>query len=225
MIFKGSDHDRLSSANEAPSELRLGLIALAILAVFGLFVLRLFQLQILEGADLADRSLRNSVRTVRLEAPRGDIVDREGRVLATSRPAFRVQVIANDLPDGDVTFPVLGELLGRDPEEIEKQVGRPTGRRRFQPVVVEGDLGSAARARIEEHRYAMPGVVTDMVPRRDYVEEESAAHMLGTIGQIDAQQLGRHSFDHGQERAHRAFKLFLDCVLGHCLSHLTPCAA
>ena len=194
MIFKGLDHDRLSSANEAPSELRLGLIALAILAVFGVFVLRLFQLQILEGADLADRSLRNSVRTVRLEAPRGDIVDREGRVLATSRPAFRVQVIANDLPDGDATFPVLGELLGRDPEEIEKQVGRPTGRRRFQPVVVEGDLGYAERARIEEHRYAMPGVVTDMVPRRDYVEAKSAAHLLGTIGQIDAQQLGQEAF-------------------------------
>ena len=40
----------------------------------------------------------------------------------------------------------------------------------------------------------MPGVVTDMVPRRDYVEEESAAHMLGTIGQIDAQQLGQEAF-------------------------------
>ena len=194
MIFKGLDHDRLSSANEAPSELRLGLIALAILAVFGLFILRLFQLQILEGADLADRSLRNSVRTVRLEAPRGDIVDREGRVLATSRPAFRVQVIANDLRDGDATLSVLGELLGRDSTEIEKQVGRPTGRRRFQPVVVEGDLGYEARARIEAHRYALPGVVTDMVPRRDYVERQSAAHLLGTIGQIDAQQLGQAAF-------------------------------
>ena len=110
MIFKGVDDDRLSSANEAPSELRLGLIALAILAVFGIFVLRLFQLQILEGADLADRSLRNSVRTVRLQAPRGDIVDREGRLLATNRPAYRVQVIANDLREGDATYPILAEF-------------------------------------------------------------------------------------------------------------------
>ena len=194
MIFKGVDNDRLSSANEAPSELRLGLIALAILAVFGIFVLRLFQLQILEGADLADRSLRNSVRTVRLQAPRGDIVDREGRLLATNRPAYRVQVIANDLREGDATYPILAELLERDASDIQEQVGSPRGRRRFQPVEIEGDLDYVARARIEAHRYALPGVVTDMVPRREYVEENSAAHLLGTIGQIDAKQLRQVEF-------------------------------
>ena len=79
MIRDDGDGDRLIGSNEAPSELRVGLIALLIAAVFIIFVLRLFQLQILEGADLASRSQRNSVRTLRLEAPRGDIVDREGR--------------------------------------------------------------------------------------------------------------------------------------------------
>ena len=91
MIGRAEGESRLPGADEAPSELRIGLIALIMLAAFAIFVVRLFQLQIVEGADLASRSQRNSIRTLRLEAPRGDIVDREGRVLATTRPAFRVR--------------------------------------------------------------------------------------------------------------------------------------
>jgi penicillin-binding protein 2 len=191
---RGLGDERLSSANEPPSDLRLWLIALVLVAVFAVFVLRLFQLQILEGADLASRSERNSVRTVRLEAPRGDIVDREGRVLATSRPAFRVQVIANDLRPGPLTYAALGGLLERDPAELAGLVGQPSGRRRFQPVVIDGDLSWEERARVESHRYALPGVVTDMIPRRHYVEEQRAAHLLGTIGEIDAEELAQEAF-------------------------------
>jgi penicillin-binding protein 2 len=66
---------------------RLRLVGAFIVAVFLLFVFRLFQLQIVEGEILRTRSEQNSVRTIRLEAPRGDILDREGRVLATTRPA------------------------------------------------------------------------------------------------------------------------------------------
>jgi penicillin-binding protein 2 len=190
----GFGDERLGSANDPPGELRLWLIALMLVGAFGVFVLRLFQLQILEGADLASRSQRNSVRTLRLEAPRGDIVDREGRVLATSRPAFRVQVIPNDVHAARATYRVLGELLDRDAGDLQQLVGEPRGRRRFQPVVIEGDLSYESRARVETHRYALPGVVTDMTPRRYYVEHERAAHLLGTIGEIDPRELATEAF-------------------------------
>lgn len=194
MISSRIGDERLSSSNEPPSELRLPLVALLIGATFVVFVLRLFQLQILEGADLASRSERNSVRTVLLEAPRGDIVDRKGRVLATSRPAYRIQVIPNDVRSPDVTYTVLGRLLGRDGTELGTEVGQPTGRRRFQPVVLDGDLDYETRARVETHRYALPGVVTDMKPRRHYVEGVRAAHLLGMIGEIDPRELSSDAF-------------------------------
>jgi len=194
VIGGGLGDERLTSANDPPGELRLWLVALILVATFSVFLLRLFQLQILEGADLASRSQRNSVRTLRLEAPRGDIVDREGRVLATSRPAFRVQVIPNDVRSFETTYRMLGELLGRDAVELRDLVGKPTGRKRFQPVVVEGDLSYEARARVETHRFALPGVVTDMTPRRYYVESQRAAHLLGTIGEIDPRELSTPAF-------------------------------
>ena len=64
--------------NDTALDRGVPIIAVGILVVYAIFVGRLFQLQITEGADLRARSERNSVRNVILEAPRGDIVDREG---------------------------------------------------------------------------------------------------------------------------------------------------
>ena len=61
---------RLGSGGEPPSELRIGIIAVAMVAVFVVFVLRLFQLQILEGEELGEIAKGNKVRSVRIEAPR-----------------------------------------------------------------------------------------------------------------------------------------------------------
>ena len=185
---------RLSSGDDPALEPRLGVLAACIVVVFLIFFLRLFQLQIVEGADLRRRSERNFVRTVRLEAPRGDIVDRRGRVLATTRPAYAVQVIPNELREADRTYRVLAALLQEDPVEIRDQVGHPRGRARFQPVVLDGDMDYLELVGVESYRYAMPGVVIDILPRREYVHAASAAHLLGTIGQIEQSQLATPRF-------------------------------
>ncbi|MDG2333624.1 MAG: penicillin-binding protein 2 [Myxococcota bacterium] len=189
MIGLGREDERLPGAEEAPSELRVGLIAIVMIMAFLIFVIRLFQLQILEGADLASRSHRNSVRTLRLEAPRGDIVDREGRSLATTRPAYRVRVIPNELRNAEREYRVLAEFLERDSSEFAEAVGTPRGRRRFQPVALETDLSYFQHAQVESHRYALPGIVTDTTPRRHYPGKASAAHLLGSIGEIDSKKL------------------------------------
>jgi penicillin-binding protein 2 len=193
-MLGGYGDDRLGGADSPLGDGRLGLLAVLISLAFAVFAVRLFQLQILEGADLRDRSLRNSVRTLVLAAPRGQIVDREGRVLAANRPAYRVQVIPNELRAPERTFDALGQLLERDPAELAARVGDPTDRRRFQPVELDGDMGDVMLARVEAHRFAMPGVITDMRPRRHYVEVVRAAHLLGTIGEIGSGQLREERF-------------------------------
>ncbi|HZO10047.1 MAG TPA: penicillin-binding protein 2, partial [Myxococcota bacterium] len=70
----------------------------------------------------------------------------------------------------------------------------PRGRMRFQPVTLEGDLSFDQLARVESHLYALPGVLTDVSPRRDYVGGELAAHLIGTIGEIRRNQLETDEF-------------------------------
>jgi len=173
---------------------RLVFIAVFIVLTFAVFVLRLFQLQVIEGEDLGNRARRNSVRTVRLEAPRGDILDRFGRELATTRPAFGVNVMPAELRERELTLAALGSLLDRNPGELSERVGNPRGRARFQPVPIDRDLSYDSRTRVESHLYALPGVFTDVSPRRHYVGGSLAAHVLGYTGEIQVSQLEKRAF-------------------------------
>jgi penicillin-binding protein 2 len=186
------------SARFGPSDTNLDLplrvVAVGIAAAFAVFFLRLVQLQVIEGEQLAQLSTRNFVRTTRVDAPRGDILERDGDVLATTRPAFGVHVIPAELRRPEVAFAVLGRLLERDPSAIDERVGKPRGRARWQPVGLDADLAWEQLARVESHRYALPGVVTDVRARRDYKDGALAAHVLGTLGEITAAQLETRAF-------------------------------
>ncbi len=194
MISSEDGRDRLGAANEGEIAERLPIIAVVIALVFGIFFVRLFQLQLILSDDLLLRSQRNYVRSVRLEAPRGDILDREGRVLVTTRPAFGVGVIPNELRDRSSTFEVLAALIDADAGELSAKVGRPRGRKRFQQVRVAGDLGYDQRVRVESHLFGLPGVVTDVQPRRHYVAGQLAAHVLGYLGEVQGHQLTAEDF-------------------------------
>ncbi len=180
---------RIASGGDSDLHRRIPWLAAFIALVFAVFFARLFQLQVIHTDDLRLRSVRNSVRTLRVEAPRGDILDRDGRILASTRLAFGVQVLPNDLRNADVVVPVLARLLGHEAGELRERIGTPRGRARFQPVRVAGDLSHEELARVESHLYALPGVLVDRRPRRDYLGGELAAHLLGFIGEIQGRQL------------------------------------
>ncbi len=186
--------DRLGAGTDNSVELRLPLVISVIVLVFGIFGLRLFQLQILHGEEMKGIAHGNAVRLVRLEAPRGDILDREGRVLATTRPAFGVTVMPSELARPDRTLGALGMLIDRESSELRERIGSPQGRRRFQPVRLVGDLSYDHLARVESHLYELPGVHTDIRPRRHYVEGELAAHLLGQIGEVRKDQLENRKY-------------------------------
>jgi len=182
------------AGTDLPIDGRLRLFAALLGAAFAIFELRLFQLQVVDADELREQALRNSVRTERLEAQRGEVVDREGRVLAKTRSAFELDVVPSDLQRRDVTFAALGQLLERDPAELGARVGDPRGIARFRPVRLVGDLDDVQFARIETHRFALPGVTTRVRPLRHYLDGAMAAHLLGTLGEIRGDQLEQEAF-------------------------------
>ena len=186
--------ERVTAGKEVVVEGRLWLLGLLIFGVFAVFVARLAQLQIVEGAELRMRSEQNSIRTVRLDAPRGRILDREGRVLASTRPAFDLEVMPSEVRGSERTYLALGQLLEVDTSGLRGRVERRRGRERFQPLLVQADLAYESLARIETHRYALPGVITEVRPRREYTGGDLLAHLLGTLGEVRADQLERPDF-------------------------------
>jgi penicillin-binding protein 2 len=184
----------LAAPTGASLESRVRFVAALVLLVFGGFVVRLFHLQVVEGEALRQRSQKNSIRHVELDAPRGEVLDREGRVIATWRPSRALRAIPNDLGDRARTFAALGQLLGTSGAELDARAGPSTGLARFRPVTLVEDLDWDRLARVESHGYALPGIETFGKPRRFYPGGTLAAHLLGTLGEIQASQLGQERY-------------------------------
>jgi penicillin-binding protein 2 len=188
---------RLGSAGspaEGHLDRRLVAAVGVVLAVWLVLVARLFYLQVVQGERFRDSAERNSVRTHRVEAPRGMLLDRTGARLVDSRPSFDVHVVPADTERLDETLDRLAALAGVDPALLRSRLGKPAGSRRFQMIRVLQDLDRDALARIEARLWALPGVVTDVRPVRAYRDGPVAAHVLGRLGEIDADQLEKRHY-------------------------------
>ncbi len=183
---------RLQSSGAAPDshiDRRVVLAMLIVVAVWGAMLGRLFYLQVIEGERYRRSAERNSVRTHRLIAPRGMIFDREGVILVDSRPSFDVLVVPHETPSLDSALRRIAVLTDTSESQLALRVGRPRGRARFQAQAVVRDLDRDALARVESRLWALPGVLTQVNPVRDYPYGGDAAHVLGRLGEISKTQL------------------------------------
>jgi penicillin-binding protein 2 len=179
---------------EGLSERRLFSGILCVVAVWLVLLARLAYLQLLQGEEFRLSAERNSVRTHRLEAPRGIIYDRHLEILADSRPSFDVLVVPHETDDLDRTLERVAHLAGLGPASVRERIGRPRGRARFQALRAGTDLGRDAVVRVEARLWSLDGVLTQVSPLRDYPYGDSAAHLLGSLGEIDRARLGRRRF-------------------------------
>ncbi|MCA9552259.1 MAG: hypothetical protein KC933_19645, partial [Myxococcales bacterium] len=95
-------------------------IAMAVVVVLGfaVVVFRLWSIQIQQGDEFRDKSLNNFIQFKRLEHARGEIVDREGRVLVTNRPSLNVYVTPAFFPDAKRMVQRLGYAAGLDKLQV-----------------------------------------------------------------------------------------------------------
>lgn len=170
---------------------------IAIVIIFGVLIFRLFELQILRGEAFQAKAEANASRLIPIPARRGDILDRYGRVLATSRPVFVVTLNTYGLANEDEVINRLAALLGNPeitPDSIKELVR--ANPRRYEPVEIVrlpwGEPGSMeVVTRIEERREELPGVAITTEPMRYYPYGSLAGHVLGYVGRIDKEELAQ----------------------------------
>lgn len=165
-------------------------IALGICATC-LFVLalRLWHLQIIKGHFFRDRSENNRLRMVYVPPPRGLILDRNGEVLVRNRPSFNIDFVSEDSPNPEETVRALAEITGQPAEDLLEKLTRQGKRRMYEPKLLLRDVSRDLVAKITAQRYRLPGVLISVVPARDYIHNDLAAHAIGYIREISGEQL------------------------------------
>ena len=159
-----------------------------IAAVFVILAAQLFNLQVIQGERYRKLSQENYLRITPIPAPRGDILDRNGKTLVTSRPAFSVFYWYLDKEKAESTLPRLAGILGLDLGEIQKKVQQYSGRY-FEPIPIAKDITPEQYTAIVEDAPDLPGVFIEPQPIRYYPEGELASPVLGYVGEITDSQL------------------------------------
>ncbi len=170
-------------------------------AVFGIilaiFVGRLWELQLTKWVVYAREAVGNSTQVMRQEPPRGSIFDRNGEVLAENRACWQVGVDPTYFPKDDyeasrVVVRLAGILGAKAPQlrdAIEEAIKASAGQVVPLATVKEAtDLDLRAVAKIEEHRFDLPGIVVLETLQRHYPHGKLAAHVLGYARSITAEQ-------------------------------------
>jgi penicillin-binding protein 2 len=172
--------------------LRVGLLGMLALAVFATLFLRLWSLQVLNGQQLLRAAQNNQRRDIRVQAPRGPILDRNGQVLVTNVPGTAVQIWISDLP----------KRRGVRLREIRKlagvlhvpagQIGAAVRKHRSDPLTPVKVKDGATQAQVfylKERAEDFPGVQIAPTYLRYYPHKELAAHVLGYVSEISPGQL------------------------------------
>jgi penicillin-binding protein 2 len=174
--------------------LRIGVLGAITLAVFGILFFRLWALQVLSGNQYLRAAQNNQLRTIRVDAPRGVILDEHGRKLVDNKQATAVQVWPADLPDRARPRERLLRRLARILDVPYARVARDMRRHAgdpLSPVTVKLAAKEDEAQYLLEHESELPGVqIADTYVRR-YPFQSLAAHMLGYVGEISPDQLKR----------------------------------
>jgi penicillin-binding protein 2 len=201
---------------EVPQALRRRLsIALGIvLACFLLLLGRLWDLQILDGAEMREASKSNRIRIHRVQATRGTVIDRHGRILADSRPSFQAVLVPEDSPDVELTVENLAQFLDQGAAEMHELLRRAHARPPFEEITVKHDLSWNEVVAIETHQLDLPGVSLHITPRRSYPHGTELAHLLGFVGQVGpADLIAEPSYRAGDLIGKRGLEKYLEAVL------------
>jgi penicillin-binding protein 2 len=166
----------------------------AVVAVFVMILLRLFTMQVLQGSRYRELSEENRIRVEVLTAPRGEIRDRKGRLLADSVPSFTVTLDPFDRAYQDApalldsTIVRLGAILGENPDDLREKVRRER-KQSFAPVRLKRNVDMKSVAYVSEHADALPGVDVEAEPLRRYPLGPMGSHLLGYVGEISDKEL------------------------------------
>ena len=190
---------------------RVGILGGIALIVFGTLFFRLWSLQILSSPSYLAAAQDNQLRTFRVEAQRGPVLDRDNRVIVDNTPGTAVQLWVGDLPKQNryreiqrlaavLNVPVLE--LASDVDAHRNQLA--------DPITVKTGVTYDQVAYLTEHRLDFPGIQIASTYLRHYRYQTLAAQILGYVGEISPQQLkklGRERYAQGEAIYHAGDKI------------------
>ena len=170
-------------------QVRLAAASYVIVGIITLLLLGFWKLQVIDSDKYGVMAERNRVRSIPIIAPRGRMLDRDGRVLVDNYPSFSVLLLRDDEAAVSKNLPAIADGLGLSLDDLKEQLVNTEALPKFQPIVIKPEATPADVAFIESHRADIPLLEMLMVHRRRYLPGGFMAHASGYVGEVSEQQI------------------------------------
>jgi penicillin-binding protein 2 len=178
---------------------RVAVIGGVALVMFSIIFFRLWYLQVLSGDNYVAAARENRVREIKVQAPRGEIVDRHGQPLVRNRPSLSIKVTPDKLPqakaDREEVYRRLAKLLGLKPARLERRVERELRALPYSKPTIKQDVDPNLVAFVLERQEEFPGVEPENEFLREYPHGVIGAHLFGQVGEVSPKQLEDERFN------------------------------
>ncbi len=178
--------------------LRIAIFGGVALTLFVILFVRLWLLQVASGEEHLAEANSNRTREFRVRAPRGEILDRDGEVLVSNRTSLALQLNPTKLPANQAErrreLKELAELTHTTLPKVEETIDEQEEISPGAPVTLRRDVGDYLVYYIEENQERFPGVAVERVFVRRYPQGMLAAHTLGSVGEVDPDELKEARF-------------------------------
>src|ERR1700685_1193917 len=145
---------------------RLALFSYLSVAFVVFLLVGFWKLQVVQSGHYADLAEKNGIRSIPIIAPRGTMLDREGRVLVDSYPSFSILLLRDNPKLLEKSLPEIEEGLGISKSDLEQQLDAAKLEPKFPPVIIKPAASEADRAFVDSHRADLPVLDMMMVQRR-----------------------------------------------------------
>lgn len=177
--------------DEKVSGFRLTAVQYIILVVFLVLAYGLWRLQVVSSEFYAALAEKNKTREVPILAPRGKILDRDGRVIVDNYPSFTALLLRDSTRDLSGDADLIAQGLHLDPKEVRERLRKFAGTPQYQPIYLKEDITPDELAFIESHRNELPELDTITAHRRLYPRNGFMAHLVGYVGEVSEQMLNQ----------------------------------
>jgi penicillin-binding protein 2 len=180
---------------EKVPQFRLTAVQYALLGIFLVLVYGLWRLQV-SGTDYyKDLAEKNRIRNIPILAPRGKIVDRQGRIIVDNYPSFSALLLRDQSKDISADIGKIASGLHMSPEEVRERLRRFAGMPQYQPIFLKDDITPDELAFIEAHKNELPELDTIMAHRRLYPKNGFMAHLIGYVGEVSEDMLNQPQWE------------------------------
>jgi penicillin-binding protein 2 len=181
--------------DEKVSSIRLTAVQYIILVIFMILAYGLWRLQVMQSDFYAQLAEKNRIRNVPILAPRGKILDREGRTIVDNYPSFSALLLRDSTRDLNADADVIAQGLHLDAHEVRERIRKFMSMPQYQPIFLKDDITPDELAFIEAHKNELPELDTIMAHRRLYPRNGFMAHLVGYVGEVTETMLNQPQFE------------------------------